>query len=72
MCVCVCVLQVSQLQESGEEVAIMSVNMDEESCSLFGSPTGEWFLSEQKNITNTFLSFCKTKSKSKSLFPPLL
>ena len=58
--------QIEQLQEAGEEVAILAVDLDYDQCTHFGSPTGEWFMSEQRSLTKSFLNFCKTKNSSKS------
>lgn len=54
-----------QLRERGEEIAILTVNLEDNSCSHFGSPNGEWFVSEQKNLIQNFLNFCQTKGKNK-------
>ncbi|XP_060581189.1 myoneurin-like isoform X2 [Ruditapes philippinarum] len=53
-----------QLRERGEEIAILTVNLDDNTCSHFGSPSGEWFVSEQKNLAQNFLKFCTVKSKN--------
>ncbi|XP_053393110.1 myoneurin-like isoform X3 [Mercenaria mercenaria] len=52
-----------QLRERGEEIAILTVNLDDNSCSHFGSPSGEWFVSEQKNLAQNFLKFCKKEKR---------
>ncbi|XP_060581182.1 zinc finger and SCAN domain-containing protein 12-like isoform X2 [Ruditapes philippinarum] len=55
-----------QLRERGEEIAILTVNLDDNTCSHFGSPSGEWFVSEQKNLAQNFLKFCKVKEGSQN------
>lgn len=50
-----------QLRQTGEEVAVLSVNLEENTYSHFGSPAGEGFIAEQKNLTKNFLAFCKKK-----------
>ncbi|KAL4240259.1 hypothetical protein ACF0H5_001053 [Mactra antiquata] len=51
-----------QLRERGEEIAVLTVDLEDNSYSHFGSPNGEWFLSQQKNIPQSFLSFCQSNT----------
>lgn len=59
-------LLIDQLQDSGDEVAVLVANVDDNSYSHFGSHKGEWFISEQKNLTSNFLNFCISKDKKGS------
>jgi len=59
-------LQINQLNEQGDEIAVLDVNLQDETSQSFGTYMGEWFISEQETLLNGFNNFCKqnaTKSR---------
>ncbi|KAL3885405.1 hypothetical protein ACJMK2_025468 [Sinanodonta woodiana] len=65
-------IQVKQLEESGEECAVLTANITSGTVGFLGSFKGEGFLHRQENIQSQFLSYCqgqRNHSEGTSLFP---
>ncbi|XP_052267150.1 zinc finger protein 420-like isoform X1 [Dreissena polymorpha] len=60
---------INQICEQGIEIAVMEVNINDGSTSHFGTPIGESFIAEQKSLTHSFASFCKTNGRISSDVP---
>ncbi|XP_052815838.1 zinc finger protein 62 homolog isoform X1 [Mya arenaria] len=57
---------ITQMREQGEEMVVMAVNIQDGTSTHFGTPLGDCFITEQKSLTNNFVTFCKSNGQKKS------